>query len=46
MKKVLKNKIQEAITDLERLGGLKDPEMKKVVDKLKKVIEDNGKSNK
>jgi hypothetical protein len=46
MKESTKQKIQEAIDDLRQFGGLKDPKLKEVVNKLKKVIKDNEKSKK
>lgn len=46
MKKEIENKIKESIKDLEDIGGLNNPEMKKVIVKLKKVIKVNKKSKK
>lgn len=46
MKQSTKEKIQESIKDLEVIGGLKDPELNKVIAKLKKAIKDNVKSKK
>ena len=46
MKKLTKDKIKEAIVDLEKIGGTKDLEIKKVVDKLKKAINDDDNSKK
>lgn len=46
MKKSVKNKILEAVKDLEKMGGTKDLEMKKVAEKLKKAVFDEEKSKK
>ena len=46
MKKSTKDKIEESINDLEGIGGLKNPGMKKVVAKVKKAIRVNKKSKK
>ena len=46
MKPSIKEKIQESIKDLEAIGGLKDPEVKKVIAKLKKAIKDDVNSKK
>ncbi len=46
MKESTKQKIQEAINDIKELGGLKDPKMKEVVDKLKKVLKEEVNSKK
>ena len=46
MKESTKQKIQEAIDDLKQFGGLKDPNLKEVVNKLKKVIKETEKSKK
>lgn len=46
MKQSTIEKIQDSIKDLEAIGGLKDQEVKKVIDKLKKAIKDDVKSKK
>jgi polyhydroxyalkanoate synthesis regulator phasin len=46
MKESTKEKIQEAIDDLKQFGGLKDPKLKEVVNKLKKAIKETEKSKK
>lgn len=46
MKQSTKDKIQEAVDDLKSNGGLKDPNVKKVIDKLKKALKDEDKSKK
>jgi predicted DNA-binding ArsR family transcriptional regulator len=46
MKESTRQKIQEAINDIKELGGLSDPKMKEVVDKLKKVLKEDEKSKK
>lgn len=46
MKETTKQKIQEAIDDLKQLGGLKDPKLSEVVNKVKKVIKDTKNSKK
>ena len=46
MKQTTKNKIQEAVDDLKDMGGLNDPNVKKVIKKLKKALKDEEKSKK
>jgi len=46
MKDSTREKIQESINDLKEFGGFEDPELKKVIKKLKKVLEDEEKSEK
>lgn len=46
MKQSTINKIKESIKDLEDIGGLNNPEMKKVIIKLKKALDDDAKSKK
>jgi len=46
MKDLTRRKIQEAIDDIKRLGGLKDSGMTEVINKLKKILADEEKSNK
>jgi len=46
MKQSTKDKIQESIDDLKTYGGLEDPNVKKVIDKLKKALKDEEKSKK
>lgn len=44
MKKSTKNKIEESIKDLESIGGLDNPAMKKVIVKLKLALDNEAKS--
>jgi hypothetical protein len=46
MKESTKKKIHEAIDDLNEIGGLKEPKIKEVVDKLKNVLKEEEKSKK
>ena len=46
MKKSTKNKIIESIKDLEAMGGLNNPNMKKVIVKLKLALDDEANSKK
>ena len=46
MNKSIEDKIKESIKDLEDIGGLKNPNMKKVIVKLKKAVRVNKKSKK
>jgi hypothetical protein len=46
MKQSTKDKIQEAVDDLKDMGGLSDPNVKKVIKKLKKALKDEEKSKK
>jgi methyl coenzyme M reductase beta subunit len=46
MRKELKNKIEDSLTDLEAMGGLKNKFMKKVINKTKKAISINKKTKK
>ena len=44
MKQSTKDKIQEAVDDLKSNGGLNDPNVKKVINKLKKALKEEDKS--
>ena len=46
MKQSTIDKIKESIKDLEAIGGLNNPEMKKVIVKLKKALDDDAKAKK
>jgi len=46
MKQSTIDKIKESIKDLEDIGGLNNLEMKKVIVKLKKALDDDAKSKK
>ena len=46
MRQATKDKIWEAINDLQELGGIKDFGTKEVIKKLKKALEDEEKSKK
>lgn len=46
MKESTKQKIQEAIDEIKQSGGLNDPGLKEVVNKLKKVVKQTEKSKK
>lgn len=46
MKDSTKEKIQQAIKDLEAIGSLNNPGMNKVIVNLKKALEDDVKSKK
>jgi len=46
MNKSVRDKIKESTKDLENIGGLKNPLMKKVISKLKKAIRVTEKSKK
>jgi len=46
MKESTKQKIQDAINDIKEFGGLRDPKMKEVINKLKKVLKEEEKSKK
>lgn len=46
MKQSTINKIKESIKDLESIGGLNNPEMKKVIVKLKLALDNEAKSKK
>lgn len=46
MKQLTIDKIKESIKDLEAIGGLSNPDMKKVIVKLKLALENEAKSKK
>jgi hypothetical protein len=46
MKKSTKNKIEESIKDLEKIGGLDSAAMRKVIVKLKIALDNEAKSKK
>ena len=46
MKDSTRKKIEESIKDLEAMGGLNNPQMRKVIAKLKIALNDEKKSKK
>lgn len=46
MKKLVKKKIKEGIDSLKEVGGLNDPNLKKIIDRLEKVVRKKKKSKK
>jgi len=43
MKQETKDKIEEAVNELESVGGSKNPDVKKVIDKIRKALKSDKK---